>query len=65
MSEMSAKLLDEGEAERNVQLHRSGKRRHATSSPVVQLQGPLLPIMLCDGQESLHHPLGVGHNYFG
>ena len=58
MSETNANLLDEGGAERNVQLYSPGERRHATSRPVVQLQGPFLPIMLCDGQESLHHPLG-------
>ena len=40
----------------------TGKRRHHAEAPVVQLAGPLMPILLL-GNESSHHPLGLGHRY--
>ena len=38
----------------------TGKRRHHAGDPVLQLAGPLQPILLI-GKASAHHPLGVGH----
>ena len=40
----------------------TGKRRHHAEAPVVQLVGPLMPILLL-GNNSSHHPLGLGHRY--
>ena len=39
----------------------TGKRRHHAGDPVLQLAGPLQPILLI-GKASAHHPLGVGHH---
>ena len=47
----------------NVRLHLEGRRRHHVAEPSVQLEGPLLPIVLAEGQHSAHHPLGIGHNF--
>jgi len=44
-------------------LARKGRRRHHMDRPSIRLLGPLLPIVLLDGQESSHHPLGRGHTY--
>ena len=60
--EESASLDDECKAD-NVKLHAQGRRRHHVTKPCVQLCGPLLPILLDDGQFSAHHSLGAGHNY--
>ena len=38
-------------------------RRHLVEAPVVQLVGPLQPILLL-GNDSSHHPLGLGHRHF-
>ena len=40
----------------------TGKRRHRVEAPVVQLEGPLQPILLL-GNASSHHSLGVGHRH--
>ena len=40
----------------------TGKRRHRVEAPVVQLAGPLQPILLL-GDASSHHQLGVGHRH--
>ena len=53
--------MDLEEAESNASLARAGKRRHAVDAPVVQLCGPLAPILLLS-KPSNHHPLGIGHN---
>ena len=59
-----ASLFSKECAESNTCLHRQGKRRHYKEDPVIQLVGPLLPVMLPPGsKESKHHPLGLGHNY--
>ena len=64
LSEDEASNLDQADATLNVKLYSKGQRRHHVSSPVVRLPGPLLPILLEDGSESPHHPLGKGHNYY-
>ena len=64
LTEAQAIAIDQSQAAMNVHLYRQGQRRHKATSPVIQIQGPLLPIMLPEGQESNHHALGRGHNYF-
>ena len=46
----------------NIALQKSGYRRHVAKSPCVQLVGPIRPLIVAN--ESNHHPLGRGHNYF-
>ena len=41
----------------NARLHAQGRRRHHVADPSVLLSGPLLPIILAEGQYSAHHPL--------
>ena len=65
LTEAQALAIDQSQAAMNVHLYRQGQRRHKAMSPVIQMQGPLLPIMLPEGQESHRHALGRGHNYFG
>ena len=57
--EIDAMDLNDSAAHADAQ--KSGKRRHAAELAVVQLAGPLQPILLL-GPASNHHPLGVGHN---
>ena len=54
--------LDSLEAESHVHTQATGKRRHHAEAPVIQMAGPLLPIMLL-GNDSTHHPLGRGHHH--
>ena len=54
--------FDADDAESLTSTQASGKRRHHAEAPVIRLVGPLLPILL-QGNESNHHPLGVGHRY--
>ena len=63
VTEAQADEMDKSQAASNVHLYKQGQRRHKAYNPVVQLQGPLLPIILFEGQESHHHSLGRGHNY--
>jgi len=63
LSDDEASTLEGHERERNVALARAGKRRHHASTPAVQLQGPLLPILLLGDGLGNHHPLGIGHSY--
>ena len=64
-SEEEACLVDEVEKTLHLSLQKRGKRRHAADEPVLQLVGPLLPIMLIKNNDSdSHHPLGFGHNYY-
>ena len=41
-------MVDELACSEHVQLQRAGKRRHATSEPVMRLAGLLIPISLPD-----------------
>lgn len=59
-----ASAFDEADAKLNVALHRKGQRRHHVAEPVVQLCGPLVPILAEGEQWSCHRPLGFGHNYY-
>ena len=59
VSEIDA--MDADDLSSHVEAQKSGKRRHAVESQVVQLEGPLEPILLI-GKGSSHHPLGIGHN---
>ena len=58
-----ADSLDDECKDLNRSLHAKGQRRHHVDSPSFYLSGPLLPILLADGQYSAHHPLGRGHRY--
>ena len=58
ISEINA--MDADDLSSHVEAQRSGKRRHAVELQVIQLQGPLEPILLI-GKGSGHHPLGIGH----
>ena len=51
--------MDLEEAAGHKKSQATGKRRHYAEAPVVQLVGPLMPILLL-GNESSHHPLGCG-----
>ena len=55
--------MDSNEAECHSKSQATGKRRHHVEAPVVQLVGPLQPILLL-GNDSSHHPLGKGHRHF-
>ena len=54
--------MDLNEADCHKKSQATGKRRHHTEAPVLQLVGPLQPILLL-GSESSHHFLGLGHRY--
>ena len=54
--------FDACEADGHKSTQASGKRRHHAEAPVIRLVGPLQPILL-QGNESNHHPMGVGHRY--
>ena len=55
--------MDENEAVGHSKSQATGKRRHHVEAPVIQLVGPLQPILLL-GNDSTHHPLGRGHRHF-
>ena len=59
VSEIDA--MDADDLSSHVEAQKSGKRRHAVESQVVQLEGPLEPILLI-GKGSSHEPSGIGHN---
>ena len=63
LDDVEADALDQKCLKHNRQLHASGRRRHAVDRPSIILQGPLLPIILMEGQASAHHSLGVGHRH--
>jgi len=54
--------FDACEADGHKSTQASGKRRHHAEAPVIRLVGPLQPILL-QGNDSNHHPMGVGHRY--
>ena len=54
--------FDACEADGHKSTQASGKRRHDAEAPVIRLVGPLQPILL-QGNDSNHHPMGVGHRY--
>ena len=54
--------MDMMDAECHKRAQASGKRRHHAEAQVVQLVGPLEPILLLGG-ESTHHALGRGHRH--
>ena len=58
-----ANSLDDACSSANVRLYSEGKRRHHVDQPSFLLSGPLLPIVLSEGQYSAHHPLGRRHRY--
>ena len=55
--------LDEADAETHVSNQFHGLRRHEVRDPVVQLQGPVQPILNMSELQSSHR-LGFGHNNF-
>ena len=63
LNDVETEALDQEWLTHNRQLHASGRRRHAVDRPSIILQGPLLPIVLMEGQASAHHSLGVGHRH--
>ena len=63
LSEALATSLNDSCKAVNAQLHAQGRRRHHVADPSVLLSGPLLPVLLAEGQYSAHHPLGIGHRY--
>ena len=63
LSEEQASLLDDNDKDSLASAQKEGKRRHHASIPVVQMHGPLQPIILDDSKLSCHHEPGVGHNY--
>ena len=63
-SEEEATQQDAEAAKANVTLYQRGRRSHYAEEPVLQLQGPLLPILASPGMTlSSHHRLGFGQNY--
>ena len=54
--------MDACEADGHKRTQASGKRRQHAEAPVIQLVGPLQFILLL-GNESFHHPLGLGHRH--
>jgi len=58
-------LAQDGEsAAHNSSLYSRGRRNHFASDPVLQLHGPVRPIILQNGCDNAsHHRLGFGHNY--
>ena len=55
--------MDAADAKEHVCAQQAGKRRHRVEEPVVQMLGPLEPILLLNASSG-HHPLGIGHNHF-
>ena len=55
--------MDLNEADCHKKSQATGKRKHYAEAPVVQLVGPLQPILLL-GSESSHYSLGLGHRHF-
>jgi len=65
-SEEEASRQDAAAALANVVLYRRCRRNHFAEEPVLQLKGPLLPIVPSPGMHtSCHHNLGRGQNYHG
>jgi len=62
LTESQADELDSFEGPFNIDLYRRGRRRHSVLRPSIRCEGPLWPIILPEGCESAHHPLGKGHN---
>ena len=58
----AADELDAAEADANAILYRGGNRRHVVIDPVIQLSGPLLPILQIGGEQTKHR-LGNGRNF--
>ena len=54
--------MDLKDAECHKRGQASGNRRHHAEATVIQLAGPLEPILLLGG-ESSHHALGRGHRH--
>ena len=55
-SEEEASQYDTEAAQANVALHKRGRRNHFAEEPVLQLQGPLLPVLASPGMIiSSHH----------
>jgi hypothetical protein len=63
LSTEEANRLDELSKSDNVRLYAQGRRRHHVVDPCALLSGPLLPVLLAEGQYSALHPLGIGHSY--
>ena len=64
-TEEEAAQQDEEAASQSVSLYKRGRRAHYAEEPVVQLSGPVLPILLPDGMDGGgHHRLGCGQNYY-
>ena len=61
LTQDQSEVMDAAECSANRILATKGLRRHAAQRPCVQLQGPLLPILVDTERVSNHHPLGVGH----
>ena len=62
LTESQADELDRLERPMHTDLYRRGHRRHNADRPSMRCAGPLWPIILLEGRESAHHPLGKGHN---
>ena len=64
VSEDEARIQDSAVAEDNASLYNRGRRNHFACDPVLQLCGPVHPIILPDELNiGCHHRLGFGHNY--
>jgi hypothetical protein len=64
-SEAEASIQDAAAAQANVALYRRGRRNHFAEEPVLQLHGPLLPVLPSpEMRKSCHHHVGFGQNYF-
>ena len=64
VSEDEAQIQDSLAAKDNASLYSRGRRNHFASDPVLQLCGPVHPIILPDELDNTsHHRLGVGQNY--
>ena len=64
LSVSEAEELDCLEHGAHVAKSKAGQRSHHAAIPAVQLQGPLLSLLVLPGTESAHHPLGKGHNHW-
>ena len=63
-TEQQIQDFDSSDVSAHKEAQATGKRRHHAGAPVLQLAGPLQPILLI-GRQSVHRPLGAGHRNIG
>ena len=63
VSDDEALALDEGQRQRNRELYKQSRRRHARDHPVIQAFGPWNQLLVPPTRPSHHHALGHGWSY--